>query len=235
VSLRVESVEAGYGEIQVLWGVSLEARRGSLTVVLGPNGAGKTTLLKTISGLLLPWRGRIYLDGVEVTRVPAHRRVLLGVSHVPEGRGIFPYLTVEENLKIATYPGKLRERFRDNLEKVYSLFPILRERRRQLAGTLSGGEQQMLAIARALMQEPKLLLLDEPSLGLAPRLAAEIIELVARLRDEGLTVLLVEQYAKMALEVADYAYVMERGRIVFHGTPDEIVRDERIVEAYLSI
>ena len=235
MSLRVESVEAGYGEIQVLWGVSLEARRGSLTVVLGPNGAGKTTLLKTISGLLLPWRGRIYLDGVEVTRVPAHRRVLLGVSHVPEGRGIFPYLTVEENLKIATYPGKLRERFRDNLEKVYSLFPILRERRRQLAGTLSGGEQQMLAIARALMQEPKLLLLDEPSLGLAPRLAAEIIELVARLRDEGLTVLLVEQYAKMALEVADYAYVMERGRIVFHGTPDEIVRDERIVEAYLSI
>jgi len=235
LSLRVEGVEAGYGEVQVLWGVSLEAEKGSLTVILGPNGAGKTTLLKTISGLLRPWRGRILLDGVDVTGIPAHRRVLLGVSHVPEGRGIFPYLTVEENLRIATYPGKLRRRFRENLERVYELFPVLRERRRQLAGTLSGGEQQMLAIARALMQEPRLLLLDEPSLGLAPRLAAEIIELVSRLRDEGLTVVLVEQYARMALEVADYAYVMERGRIVFHGTPEEVLRDERIVEAYLSI
>ncbi len=235
MSLRVEGVEAGYGEVQVLWGVSLEAEKGSLTVILGPNGAGKTTLLKTISGLLRPWRGRILLDGVDVTGIPAHRRVLLGVSHVPEGRGIFPYLTVEENLRIATYPGKLRRRFRENLERVYELFPVLRERRRQLAGTLSGGEQQMLAIARALMQEPRLLLLDEPSLGLAPRLAAEIIELVSRLRDEGLTVVLVEQYARMALEVADYAYVMERGRIVFHGTPEEVLRDERIVEAYLSI
>ena len=232
--LAAEALESGYGEMQVLWGVSLRVERSSITVVLGPNGAGKTTLLKTIMCIVRPWRGSIVVDGVEVTWRPPHEKVGMGVSLVPEGRRLFPELTVEENLFLGAY-SRGGDMLWDSLEMVYSVFPRLRERRGQRAGTLSGGEQQMLAIARALMSRPRLLMLDEPSQGLAPKLSIEIMRVLEDLRREGLTILLVEQNVSAALSISDYAYVMEQGRIVAEGDPERIARAEDIRRAYLGV
>ena len=235
--LVVENVEAGYGEAKVLFGVSFRVRRGSITTLLGSNGAGKTTTLKVVTGLLKPWSGRILFKGVDVTDWPPYRRVEEGMSMVPEGRRLWPQLTVEENLLLAANATRrAKERMRENLEMVYTLFPRLKERRRQLAGTLSGGEQQMLAIGRALMTSPELLILDEPSLGLAPKLVIDVLQTVKRLRDEyGITVLLVEQNVHMALTIADYGYVLENGRIVVEGEPGKLAESEALRRAYLGL
>ncbi len=234
--LEVDSIEVFYGEFQALFGVSLSVDKGELVALLGANGAGKTTTLRTISGILRPRHGRIIWRGKDITDTPAYKRVEMGISHVPEGRGIFPKLTVYENLRVAAYPKRAKERFSESLEMVYSLFPRLRERRNQLAGTLSGGEQQMLAIGRALIQRPELLMMDEPSLGLAPKLAREVIFLAKKLRDEyGITVLLVEQNVRLSLKVADRAYILETGRIVMEGTPEELEKNPKVREAYLGI
>ncbi len=234
--LEVDSIEVFYGEFQALFGVSLSVDKGELVALLGANGAGKTTTLRTISGILRPRHGRIIWRGKDITDTPAYKRVEMGISHVPEGRGIFPKLTVYENLRVAAYTKRAKERFSESLEMVYSLFPRLRERRNQLAGTLSGGEQQMLAIGRALIQRPELLMMDEPSLGLAPKLAREVIFLAKRLRDEyGITVLLVEQNVRLSLKVADRAYILETGRIVMEGTPEELEKNPKVREAYLGI
>ncbi len=234
--LVVRDLESGYGEMRVLWGVSMEVERGSISVVLGPNGAGKTTLMKTLMGIVRPWRGRVIFDGRDVTYAPPHVKVRLGMTLVPEGRRLFPDLTVEENLVLGAYVHGCRlEKVRDMLDVVYSLFPVLRERRRQKAGTLSGGQQQMLAIARALMARPRLLLLDEPSQGIAPKLAMDIFMALKELRDShGVTVLLVEQNVAAALKVADYVYVMEMGRVVKSGEPGQVLRDESFRRAYLG-
>ncbi len=234
--LEVDSIEVFYGEFQALFGVSLSVDKGELVALLGANGAGKTTTLRTISGILRPRRGRIIWRGKDITDTPAYKRVEMGISHVPEGRGIFPKLTVYENLRVAAYTKRAKEKFGESLEMVYNLFPRLRERRNQLAGTLSGGEQQMLAIGRALIQRPELLMMDEPSLGLAPKLAREVIFLAKKLRDEyGITVLLVEQNVRLSLKVADRAYILETGRIVMEGTPEELEKNPKVREAYLGI
>ena len=234
--LVVDRLSTGYGEAQVLFAVSLSVERDSITTLLGSNGAGKTTTLKAITGLLKAWEGKIVFNNIDVTHMPAHKRVELGMALVPEGRRLWPQLTVEENLLLAAKATKrARERLKENLEIVYTLFPRLRERRTQLAGTLSGGEQQMLAIGRALMTAPTLLLLDEPSLGLAPKLVIDVLETIKRLRDEyGLTVLLVEQNVHMALRIADYGYVLENGRIVVEGEPEKLLESDALRRAYLG-
>ncbi len=231
--LSVEGLEAGYGDVQVLWGVSLRVERGEVVALLGSNGAGKTTTLRAISGLLRPTSGRITFDGVDITGKPAHEIVRLGVSMVPEGRRLFPKMTVYENLRMGAY--LVGGDVRDRLEMVYSLFPILRERRDQLAGTLSGGEQQMLAIGRGLMSSPRLLMLDEPSLGLAPKIVQEVLRAVQQIREEGVTVLLVEQNVQQALSIADRGYVIETGRIVLEGTGGELLENEHVKTAYLGL
>ena len=234
--LEASNIEAGYGEMQVLWNISLRAKKGELTVLLGSNGAGKTTTLRTISGVLAPWRGRIVYDGTEITRLPAYKRVGMGIVMVPEGRRLWPHLTVYEHLELGASTREARNKFRENLELVYDLFPRLKERRLQLAGTLSGGEQQMLAIARALMSSPYLLLMDEPSLGLAPKLVIDVFKVIERLKEEvGLTIFLTEQNVHMALRVADYGYVMEQGRMVLEGVREELEGSERIKKAYLGV
>ena len=233
--LVVRSLEAGYGEMQVLWGVDIEVEKGSFTVILGPNGAGKTTLLKTIMGIVRPLSGRILYRGEDVTYTPPHRKVEMGITLVPEGRRLFPELTVEENLMLGAYSQGMKD-INDRLELVYEVFPRLRERRSQKAGTLSGGEQQMLAIGRALMSKPSLLMLDEPSQGLAPKLALEIVELLGRLREgEDLTILMVEQNVTAALRLADFIYVLEQGRIVASGTPEEVASIEDVRKAYFGL
>ncbi len=234
--LVVEKLSTGYGEAQVLFSVSLSVEKDSITTLLGSNGAGKTTTLKAITGLLPAWEGRIVFNGKDITTTPAHKRVWLGMALVPEGRRLWPQLTVEENLLLAARATpRAREKMEENLEIVYQLFPRLRERKKQLAGTLSGGEQQMLAIARALMTAPSLLLLDEPSLGLAPKLVIDVLETIKRLRDEyGLTVLLVEQNVHMALRIADYGYVLENGRIVVEGVPEKLLESDALRRAYLG-
>lgn len=232
--LSVRSLESGYGEMQVLWGVDIDVVEGSFTVVLGPNGAGKTTLLKTIMGIVRPWSGRVEFEGIDVTLAPPHRKVAMGISMVPEGRRLFPELTVEENLILGSYAKGFKD-IEDSIDMVYRVFPRLKERRLQKAGTLSGGEQQMLAIARALVSRPKLLLLDEPSQGLAPKLALEIVEVLARLRDEeGLTILMVEQNVAAALRKADSIYVMDQGRVVAKGRPEELTSLEDLRRAYFG-
>lgn len=233
--LSVDGINAGYGEMQVLWDVSLEVRKGEIVTLVGSNGAGKTTTLRVISGILMPTEGKVVFEGNDITYLDPHKRVEMGIAHVPEGRGLFPRMTVYENLMAAAYVKRARERFRESLETVYQLFPILKERRSQLAGSLSGGEQQMLAIARALILRPKLLMLDEPSLGLAPKIVVMILELIGRLRDEGYTILLVEQNVRQALQIADRAYVIETGRIVKHGNAKELLEDPEVKRAYLGI
>jgi branched-chain amino acid transport system ATP-binding protein len=237
--LVAQELHAGYGLSEVLAGVSLEVKKGCVVALIGANGAGKTTTMRVLSGLLTPSKGRILLDGREVQGLPASRIARLGLAHAPEGRKVFAPLSVEDNLLLGAY-GRLPRFFgfrasaAGDLERVYALFPRLRDRRGQAAGTLSGGEQQMLAIGRALMARPKVMLLDEPSMGLAPVIVQEVFRTLRHLKDEGMTMLVVEQFAKAALEIADQAYVMERGRIVVAGTPAELRRDERVLAAYLG-
>ena len=237
--LAVRDLRAGYGESEVLDGVSLGVDAGRVVALIGANGAGKTTTMRAISGLLRPRAGTVTLGGVPVHQLPASRIARLGLAHAPEGRKVFAPLSVEDNLLLGAFarlPRFLgfRRRAAPDLDRVYGLFPRLAERRRQSAGTLSGGEQQMLAIGRALMARPKLMLLDEPSMGLAPVIVQEVFRTLERLKRDGLTLLLVEQFANAALGLADYAYVMERGRIAVEGTPAELRKNERVLAAYLG-
>ncbi len=237
--LVVRDLCAGYGLSEVLAGVSLDVKAGSVVALIGANGAGKTTAMRAISGLLAPTRGEVVLDGTPVHGLGAARIARLGLAHSPEGRKVFAPLTAEDNLLLGAYRALprffgFRRRAAADLDRVYALFPRLAERRGQLAGTLSGGEQQMLAIGRALMARPKVMLLDEPSMGLAPVIVQEVFGTIRRLKADGTTMLLVEQFARKALEVADHAYVLERGRIAVSGTPAELRRDERVIAAYLG-
>ena len=231
--LRLESVHTCYGLIEVLKGISLEVREGEIVCLIGANGAGKTTTLMTISGVHKTRAGMIQFQGKDISGLPPHAVVKSGISHVPEGRRIFPRLTVLENLEMGAYTRKSHE-IREGLDRVYTYFPFLRERNRQQGGTLSGGEQQMLAIARALMARPRLLLLDEPSLGLAPMMARKIFEIVREINRQGMTVLLVEQNAKAALHLAHRGYVMETGRIVMTDNSGVLLHHPKIREAYLG-
>jgi len=235
--LVVTSVVTYYGSVQALKGVSLHVDQGEIVALIGANGAGKTTTLHTISGLLAPRRGRVEFEGRSIGGRPPERIVRAGVSQVPEGRQVFGALAVRDNLLLGAYQVRWREKrthLHQQLERVYEMFPVLRERARQAAGTLSGGEQQMLAIGRALMGRPKLLLLDEPSLGLAPRMARTIFDAIPGFRQAGLTVLLVEQNARAALQIADRAYVMETGRIVMEGPAQELANQPEVQRAYLG-
>ncbi len=237
--LVVKDLHAGYGLSEVLVGVSLEVKAGTVVALIGANGAGKTTTMRAISGLLTPTRGEVRLDGAPVQGLGAAAIARLGLAHSPEGRKVFAPLSTEDNLLLGAFRRLprffgFRRRAAEDLDRVYALFPKLAARRTQLAGTLSGGEQQMLAIGRALMARPKVMLLDEPSMGLAPVIVQEVFETVRRLKADGMTMLLVEQFARTALEVADRAYVMERGKIVVEGTPDELRRDARVLAAYLG-
>ena len=237
--LQVEDLHAGYGASEVLTGTTLQVKKGTLVALIGANGAGKTTTMRAISGGLRPSRGKVILDGVEVQGMDASRIARAGLAHSPEGRKVFGPLSVEDNLLLGAYTRLPRffgygAKAQVDLDRVYELFPRLRDRSKQASGTLSGGEQQMLAIGRALMARPKVMLLDEPSMGLAPVIVQEVFRTIRRLKEEGITLLLVEQFAKSALEVADYAYVMEHGRIAVEGTPAELGRDERVLAAYLG-
>jgi branched-chain amino acid transport system ATP-binding protein len=233
--LVVDGINVFYGDLQALWNVSFKAEKGSITVIVGPNGAGKTTTLKTISGLLRPRSGSISFLGERIDNAPPHRIAELGISHIPEGRRLFPNMTVLENLMTGAYTRKAWEKRNETLEWIFQLFPILKERRNQLAKTLSGGEQQMLAIGRGLMSRPKLLMLDEPSLGLAPKLVLFTFNIVKQIHEEGVTILLVEQNVRQALELADKAYVLETGRIILEGEGKELLESEYIKKAYLGI
>lgn len=232
--LQVAGLNVYYGGIHALKGISFHVREREIVTLIGANGAGKTTTLKTISGLLQPRSGTIQYQGREITGVPAHRIVEYGLSQVPEGRRVFVDLSVEENLELGAYKRKDTGGIRQDLKRVYELFPRLAERRQQPAGTLSGGEQQMLAIGRGLMSRPKLMLLDEPSMGLAPLLVKEIFQIIREINFAGTTILLVEQNAHMALSVADTAYVMETGRIVLSGPAEEVARNDEVRKAYLG-
>lgn len=234
MKLTVTDLTAGYAKAQVLFGVSLEVSQGELVALLGANGAGKTTLLHTVSGLIRPWGGSVQLDGRDLSGLSAAKRARLGLGHVPEGRQLFPLMSVEENLLLGAaflaWEGRL-----ESLERIYALFPRLAERRRQLAGTMSGGEQQMLAIGRALMGRPKLLMVDEPSLGLSPKLAEEVLLTLSRVKAEGIGVLLVEQNVALSLEVADRGYVIEHGKCMLSGSAVELAHDEGVQKAYLAL
>jgi branched-chain amino acid transport system ATP-binding protein len=233
--LTLRDVAAGYGTFQALFGVSLEVQAGEAVAVIGPNGAGKTTLLRVISKLIEVSAGEILLEGASLNPVPAHRVIELGVAHVPENRRLFPRLSVEDNLRIGAYTPAARARFADRLAYVFELFPRLEERRTQLAGTLSGGEQQMCAIGRGLMSGPKLLLLDEPSAGLAPVIVQQLFEMVGRIRAEGFTVLIVEQNIRQVLQVVDRAYLLETGQIKLSGTAADLLASDDIRRAYIGL
>ena len=233
--LQLTDINAGYGGFQALFGVSLEVAAGEAVAVIGPNGAGKTTLLRVISGLLAPSSGRMVVEGRDFVAMPPHRIVEAGIAHVPESRRLFPRLSVQENLRMGAFIATARPRFSERLEYVYALFPRLRERSNQLAGTLSGGEQQMCAIARALMSGPKLILLDEPSMGLAPVVVAQVFDLVRRIRSEGYTVLIVEQNVRQVLKVVDRAYLLEVGRVKAQGAAAELAASKEIRAAYMGL
>jgi branched-chain amino acid transport system ATP-binding protein len=232
--LEVRDLVAFYDDSQALWGVGIDVREGEIVALLGSNGAGKTTLLRVLSGLVRARAGRVRLRGQDITNWPPHAIVDAGVAHVPEGRQLFPEMTVEENLLVGAHVARARRRRGSNLEKLYATFPRLRERRGQLAATLSGGEQQMLALARALMSEPKLLLLDEPSLGLSPLATSHALSLIKGIAARDLTVVLVEQKVTEALEIAERGYVIENGRLVTEGSSRDLARDPRVRQAYLG-
>ncbi|MFC5541718.1 MAG: ABC transporter ATP-binding protein [Bacilli bacterium] len=232
--LQVNNIDVYYGNIHALKDVSLEVNEGEIVTLIGANGAGKTTLLKTLSGLLKPKHGTITYNKQQIGGKPAQVIVKNGIIHVPEGRRVFANMSVEENLDLGAYLRKDREGIKKDLNHVFEMFPILKERRKQLAGTLSGGEQQMLAIGRAIMSKPKLLLLDEPSMGLAPLIVQQIFEIIQSINKEGTTILLVEQNAHMALSIADRAYVIETGRIVLSGEAKELQESEQVKAAYLG-
>ena len=233
--LSVEGLEAGYGEVQVLWGLSLKARRGKLTAIVGANGAGKTTTLRAVAGTLTPWGGRVTLDGEDVTRVPSHIKAARGLALVPEGRQLFSMMSVAENLELGAFSPRGSRSYAGRLEQVLKLFPRLAERARQRAGTLSGGEQQMVAIARGLMSDPQILVIDELSLGLAPVVVYQLLATLKQLKQNGLTILLVEQNVHLALAVSDYAYVVAEGRIFTEGLPAQLTANPEIRRAYLGL
>jgi branched-chain amino acid transport system ATP-binding protein len=233
--LELSNLDAGYGSFQTLFGVSMSVKAGEAVAVIGANGAGKTTLLRVISGLLPASSGAMTMDGASLRAIPPHKVIETGIAHVPEGRRLFPRLSVESNLKIGAYIPAARAKFEERLTFVYDLFPRLKERRAQLAGTLSGGEQQMCAIGRALMSGPKLVLLDEPSMGLAPVIVAQVFDLVRRLRDEGYTVLIVEQNVRQVLKITDRAYLLEVGHIKASGSSQELSASDEIRKAYMGI
>ncbi|HYN14644.1 MAG TPA: ABC transporter ATP-binding protein [Terriglobales bacterium] len=232
--LEIQNLEVSYGAVQVLWGFSLSVTKGQVVCIIGPNGAGKTTTLNTIIGVLKPTRGRILFEGQDIASLPPHQRVARHIALIPEGRQLWPGMSVEDTLKMGAFPPAFRSRVSHNLEGVYGMFPRLKERRHQLAGTLSGGEQQMCAIGRGLMAEPHLLLLDEPSLGLAPILVDEIFKFVGEIVKHGVTILLVAQNIDYALQVSDYGYVMETGHIVLQGSSDMLLNNKHVQEAYLG-
>jgi branched-chain amino acid transport system ATP-binding protein len=234
--LKVSNIETYYGPIMAIRGVSFEVAEGSIVTILGANGAGKTTVLKTVSGVMDPQKGTVLYQGREIQRMDPDKVMRLGMSHVPEGREVFPFLSVRENLRMGAYTRKDADGVAQDLEAVFGYFPVLKERADQRAGSLSGGEQQMLSISRALMSRPKVMLLDEPSLGLSPKLVREIFEIIVRInRERGVTILLVEQNANMALNTADYGYVLEVGRIVMADTCARLREKEDIKEFYLGI
>jgi branched-chain amino acid transport system ATP-binding protein len=233
--LRVENLEVSYGKVQVLWDVSFRIEESEVVTLLGSNGAGKTTTVNTVQGLMKPASGKIRLEDEEIQRLPAHKIVEKGIALVPEGREIFPKMSVEENLLLGAYNKHARDDTEESLMRVLTLFPKLAERKKQLAGTMSGGEQQMLAIARALMSKPKLLILDEPSLGLAPLIVLQVFEIIQKLRDAGVTILLVEQNIHHALKISDRAYVLEKGRVVREGAAAGMLDDDYIKNAYLGL
>ena len=233
--LKVEGLEAGYGEVQVLWGISLAADPGRLTTIVGANGAGKTTALKAIAGSITPWRGRATFAGQDVTRLKGHAKAARGLVLVPEGRQLFGDMTVAENLEMGAFSKRASRKFAQQMERVLTLFPRLRERRRQRAGTLSGGEQQMLAIGRGLMSDPEILIIDERSLGLAPVVVHQLFGTLKSLKDAGLTILLVEQNVHLAFAVSDYAYVVAEGKIFTEGEPDKLAEMPEIRRAYLGL
>lgn len=232
--LKITDLKLNYGPISALKGVDLTVPEGQIVAILGANGAGKTTLLKTVSGLLKPSSGEILYNGVSIAGKPAHKVAKAGIMQSPEGRFVLVGLTVEENLLVGGYNIKSKAELARNFERVYSLFPRLKERAKQQSSTLSGGEQQMLAIGRALMGSPKLLILDEPSLGLAPLLIKDIFKTLVKIKEEGTTILIVEQNALATLKIADYAYVLELGKISMHGNAKDLLKDERLIEAYLG-
>lgn len=232
--LEIKDLEVYYGVIQAIKGVSFEVNQGEVIALIGANGAGKTTILHTITGLLSPKKGSVIFEGKELTKVPPHKIVSLGMAHVPEGRRVFADLSVYENLKMGAYTRKDKDEIEKSLDRVYERFPRLKERKNQLAGTLSGGEQQMLAMGRALMSQPKIILMDEPSMGLSPILVNEIFNIIQEVSKSGTTVLLVEQNARKALSIADRAYVLETGSIVLEGKAKELLDDDSIRKAYLG-
>lgn len=232
--LEVKDLEVYYGVIQAIKGISFEVNKGEVIALIGANGAGKTTTLHTITGLLSPKNGHVIFEGKDITKVPAHKIVSMGMAHVPEGRRVFAELSVYENLKMGAYTRKDKNEIEESLANVYKRFPRLEERKNQMAGTLSGGEQQMLAMGRALMSKPKIILMDEPSMGLSPILVNEIFDIIRAVSESGTTVLLVEQNAKKALAIADRAYVLETGKIVIEGNAKDLLEDDSIKKAYLG-
>ena len=233
--LKLEGIDAYYGDLQALYGVSLEVEQGRVFALVGANAAGKSTTLRVISGLVAPRTGRVVFDDTDLTHVPAHRRVDLGIVQVPEGRRLFPFMSVAENLLLGAHSPRARAARDETLRYVYTLFPVLEERRTQLAGSLSGGEQQMCAIGRALMSRPRVLMLDEPTLGLAPVLVARIFDTVRTINGDGMTILLVEQNVRQALTLAHRAAVLESGHLVLSGQGRELLGDERLKRAYLGL
>ncbi len=233
--LRIEDLDVAYGDLQVLWGLSLEVEPCSTVAMIGPNGAGKTTTLMTIAGLMRPRKGEIHFNGTRIDTAPAHQIVNLGLSLVPEWKGIFTSLSVRRNLELGAYPPKAREQREQTMAEVLEIFPILEQRQHQLAGTLSGGERQMLGIGRALMARPRLLILDEPSLGLAPLVVERIFEVLQGINSQGVSIFLVEQNTQLALQMSDHAYVLENGRIVDQGPGERLLADDRVRETYLGV
>jgi branched-chain amino acid transport system ATP-binding protein len=233
--LKVEKINAAYGDVQVLWDVSFNVEERGIVVIVGSNGAGKTTTLRVLAGLINPRSGNVTFLGKDITKTPPHERVKNGIALIPEGRMLFTRLTVEENLTLGAITPEAKKYRNETLKWVYELFPILKERKKQIAGTLSGGEQQMLAIARGLMSRPKLLMLDEPSFGLAPKIVEQMFELIKEINNQGISILLVEQNVWNALEIADRGYVMETGKIVLEGKGKELLNNEHVKKAYLGI
>jgi branched-chain amino acid transport system ATP-binding protein len=233
--LEVKDISSGYGEVQILWGSTLSLEKGKLTCLVGGNGVGKTTLLRTIMGLLHPWEGTINFEGQDVSKLPAYTKAEMGLVLVPEGRQLFTDMTIYENLEMGASNQHARPKFVRNLERVYAMFPRLKERSSQKAGTLSGGEQQMLAVARGIMADPTILFIDELSLGLAPVLVLQLFESLKQLREQGLTILLVEQNVQLALAISDYGYVIVEGKIQIEGPARKLIKDKHIREAYLGL
>lgn len=232
--LKIEDLNVYYGVIQALKGVSFEVNEGEVIALIGANGAGKTTILHSITGLLSAKSGHVLYEGKDLTKIPAHKIVTMGMAHVPEGRRVFAELTVYENLKLGAYTRKDKTEIETTLNKVYNRFPRLKERKNQLSGTLSGGEQQMLAMGRALMSQPKIILMDEPSMGLSPLFVTEIFDIIKEISESGTTVLLVEQNAKKALSIASRAYVLETGKVVLEGKAEDLLNDDSVKKAYLG-